>query len=196
MKGTNSGCSCAPIVTPYIYTGDPTWLDTQQTILGSMMKLGSLPMSAMAAKPTCLSDGAPWFSPSAWCDCGVSSKYPTMSGKSGSAACSYSVLPTAMITPVSNGVAPTNVPGQNGLPACAYVAFVSPTAWSLADVYPSFVSYPDGQACPNANYCNCDGIAVKPLPAVVNGVTTSNCNGISIQVSLPQIHVNVISNPP
>lgn len=86
------------------------------------MKLGSLPMSVMTAKPTCLSDGAAWFSPTAWCDCGVSAKYPTISGQSGSSACSYSKLPSALITPVSTGAAPTNIPGQNGVPDCAHAS--------------------------------------------------------------------------
>ncbi len=163
VSGKKSGCKCAPVVTPYVYIGDSSWLNQQQTILSSMMSRGSLPLSPSAVKPTCMSDGAPWYKPTDWCRCGPTAKYPTISGASGSAACAYTTLPTQQISPVSiPGAAPTNIPGLNGLPGCGMVL-------------PG-----DGQACGDSKYCNCGGIAVKPVQAVISGTTTSNCD-ISIQ---------------
>ena len=114
-------------------------------------------LSASSASTTsldCMADGAPWFSPTrwvtlldnsekslltsytnSWCDCGTSSTYPTLSPADGAttANCAYTTVPTAMITPVSTSAAPTNIPGEGGIPGCAIVV------------------YPDGQACGNAN---------------------------------------------
>ncbi|MCJ1278252.1 hypothetical protein MMC21_006067 [Puttea exsequens] len=137
-----SSCSCAAINTPVIDSFfAPTWLDNQQKIFSSMFALGALPMGVQgAAKPTCLSDGAPWFSPPSWCNCHVatatatgatstSGQYPAIAGKTGSAACALPTLPSKAITPRQASAAPTNIPGVNNLPGCAYV---SPVIESLA----------------------------------------------------------------
>lgn len=112
--------------------------------------------SASATSLNCMADGAPWFSPTrlvplldnfnksllisythSWCDCGTSSTYPTLSPTDGAttANCAYTTIHTAMITPVSTSAAPTNIPGEGGVPGCAAVI------------------YPDEQACP---YANCE----------------------------------------
>ena len=70
-----------------------------------------------------------------FCDCGASATYPTLPAVAGqtTANCAYTVLPASQITPVSTAAAPTNIPGEGGVPGCAAVI------------------YPDDQACPNAN---------------------------------------------
>ncbi len=98
------------------------------------------------AAPNCLADGAPWFLPTSWCDCGVSATYPTIPPSSGvtasSANCAYTVLPTATINPTSNtnSAAPTNVPGQNGVSGCAY-----------------YLAADQGLPSGTPNYCFCGG---------------------------------------
>jgi hypothetical protein len=70
--------------------------------------------------PDCLADGPPWYSPTSWCDCGPGSTYPTLPVTSGStiANCAYTSLPASTIQPASTSAAPTNIPGQGGIPAC------------------------------------------------------------------------------
>ena len=103
----------------------PSNLLAAQSNLASMSSIVDSYTTSMAA-PNCMADGAPWFLPTSWCDCGVSATYPTIPPSSGvtvsSANCAYTVLPTATIKPTSNTkvAAPTNVPGQNGLSGCAY----------------------------------------------------------------------------
>ena len=105
-------------------------------------------------KPTCMSDGAPWMSPTAFCDCGPSATYPTLS-LAGSvtdkdAICSYTSLdPSKTIQPITTTSPPTNIPGVGGVPGCAAVV------WG-----------PDHLDCPYAsgiNYCNCGGTFAPPL---------------------------------
>ena len=133
---------------------DATHWVTLSASSGAISGTSSPPSSAPATSLSCMADGAPWFSPTrwvpllnnfkkslltsytdSWCDCGTSSTYPTLSPADGAttANCAYTIIPTAMITPVSTSAAPTNIPGEGGVPACAIVV------------------YPDGQACPNAN---------------------------------------------
>ena len=118
--------------------------------------------SALASTPLpdCMADGAPWYSPTSWCDCGASAKYPTLPPTSGmsTANCDYTALPSATINPVSVSAAPTNIPGENGLPGCNYIL------------------YPDGQGCPYANYCDCGGTNVGLLTATVSGTASLNCD--------------------
>ena len=106
------------------------------------------------ATPTCLADGAPWYSPTSWCDCGPSSTYATLSPTAGatSANCAYTSLPASTIRPVSTGTAPTNTPGQGGLPGCAAV-----------------VSVPGTSA-----YCNCGGTPAPTLKPTSSGLM--NCD--------------------
>ena len=89
---------------------------------------------------TCMADGAPWYSPTSWCECQISSTIasfdlPSPAPSGADNKCVYSNTPTKTITPKSTSAAPTNIPGQGGVPGCAYVL------------------YPDGQACP---YANCE----------------------------------------
>lgn len=101
--------------------------------------------TSMAA-PKCMADGAPWYQPTSWCDCGSSAKYPTIPPSSGatdsSANCAYTVLPTATINPTSNTAAPapTNVPGQNGVSGCAY-----------------YIAANQGLPAGSPDYCSCGG---------------------------------------
>lgn len=76
-----------------------------------------------SSNPACMADGTPWYSPTNWCDCGPSSTYaalPESSGASG-ANCAYASLPMTTIQPISTSAAPTNIPGQGGVPGCAAV---------------------------------------------------------------------------
>ena len=72
---------------------------------------------------TCMADGAPWYSPTSWCDWGSSSIYPILCAMSGitSDHCAYSTLPISKIKPTSTMAAPTNIPGLGGIPGCAAV---------------------------------------------------------------------------
>ena len=116
--------------------------------------------------PDCMADGAPWYSPTSWCDCatsGTNLAFPTLppsSGTTGSSAnCAYTYLdPSQTIKPVSVSAAPTNIPGMNGVPGCAYVM------------------QGDGQGCPNVDYCNCGGTYVGFLTTTVSGTMSRNCD--------------------
>ncbi|KAL8773088.1 MAG: hypothetical protein Q9194_004424 [Teloschistes cf. exilis] len=73
---------------------------------------------------------------------------------------------------------PTNVPGQNGIPGCAYVI------------------YPDGQDCINANYCNCGGTPAPLLTSTVGGKVTTNCNYKTVPTShCPKPTTTVAAEP-
>ena len=110
--------------------------------------------TSSTATPTCMADGAPWYSPTSWCDCGPSSTYPTLSPTAGatSANCAYTSLPASTLQPVSTGTAPTNIPGENGVPGCAAV-----------------VSVPGTSA-----YCNCGGTPAPTLQPTSAGLM--NCD--------------------
>ena len=128
------------------------------------------------ATPTCLADGAPWYSPTSWCDCGPSSTYATLSPTAGatSANCAYTSLPASTIRPVSTGTAPTNIPGQGGLPGCAAVVSVSGTS----------------------AYCNCGGTPAPTLKPTSSGLM--NCD-YTIQPTSsynPAIPPSAKSSPP
>ena len=135
---------------------DATHWVTLSASSGATSGASSPTSSIPAISLDCMADGAPWFSPTrlvplldnfnkslltlythSWCDCGTSSTYPTLSPTDGATTpnCAYTTVPTAMITPVSTSAAPTNIPGEGGVPGCAAVI------------------YPDGQACP---YANCE----------------------------------------
>lgn len=103
--------------------------------------------------PDCMADGAPWYSPTSWCDCGATAKYPTLPPVSGqtSANCAYTQLPDSTINPISISAAPTNIPGVNGVPGCAAV-----------------VSVPGTSA-----YCNCGG---TPAPTLSTTNSYINCD--------------------
>lgn len=121
-SGTLSGCSCAPLMTPFIYTGDASWLTAQQTLLSAVVKLEPVYPSS---KPTCTYNGANWFAPPKWCECTgpsiTSGLYPTLSAPANATIvnCDYSTLPASTIKAVTTTPAPTNIPGENGIPACA-----------------------------------------------------------------------------
>lgn len=165
-SGTVSGCSCAPVITPYFNYGNASWLTIQQALLASIVDLGAL----YPPRPTCTYDGAPWMSPTGWCECFLSTSssslltFPTLPPSTGLTTttitpnCNYKILPAETINPITTTPAPTNIPGENGIPACA------------------FVSYPDETACTLANYCNCDGIGVRFLTLTVDGQTVTNCD--------------------
>ena len=122
-SGTRSGCTCLPLVTPYVYTGDASWLAAQQTILSAAMKLGPL---STTPEPTCTYDGVDWMEPPKWCECGPPFTppgpytYSTLSASANATTvnCNYSVLPASTIKPVTTSPAPTNIPGENGLSPC------------------------------------------------------------------------------
>lgn len=114
----------------------------------------SAPLTSIVPNPTCMADGAPWYSPTSWCDCGPSSTYPTLSATSGAttANCAYASLPASTIQPVSTSAAPTNIPGQGGIPGCAAVV---PTSGTSA-------------------YCNCGGTPAPTLSPISSGLL--NCD--------------------
>lgn len=122
-SGTRSGCTCLPLVTPYIYTGDASWLAAQQSLISAAMKLGPV---YPTPKPTCTYDGAYWMEPPKWCECGPPFtppgpySYPTLSASANATTvnCNYSVLPASTIKPFTITPAPTNIPGENGLSPC------------------------------------------------------------------------------
>ncbi|KAL9637154.1 MAG: hypothetical protein Q9164_002378 [Protoblastenia rupestris] len=157
--GEKSNCACAPLVTPFVNSVDAEWLIGQQKVIGSLVSAGSNPSDA---KPTCMADGAPWMDPEDYCRCGKDGIYPTIpppsDAKVTTVDCAYSTLdPSKKITPTSKEAAPTNIPGKNGVPGCAPVI------------------YPNGQACVDANYCNCGGTPVPFLTETIDGTTTTNC---------------------
>lgn len=111
-------------------------------------------ITTQAAVLSCMADGAPWYSPTSWCDCGASATYPTLPASPGvtSANCDYSSFPASQLTPRSTGTAPTNVPGQGGVPGCAGV-----------------VAAPGTSA-----YCNCGGTPAPTLEPTSSGLI--NCD--------------------
>ena len=149
----------------------------------SASKSNRSPSTSVATKttptPDCMADGAPWYSPTSWCDCatsGTNSAFPTLppsSGVTGSSAnCAYTSLdPSKTIKPVSVSAAPTNIPGMNGVPGCAPVL------------------QGDGQGCPNVDYCNCGGTYVDFLTATVSGTMSRNCD-----VKFPCISKELLSD--
>ena len=132
-------------------------------------KAGSTPAKTTPV-PTCVADGAPWYSPTSWCDCGASATYPTLSASAGakSANCAYTSLPASQLTPHSTSAAPTNVPGIGGVPGCAAV-----------------VSVPGTSA-----YCNCGGTPAPTLKPTASDLM--NCD-YTIQ---PTSSYNPAINPP
>lgn len=122
---------------------------------------------APTATPRCMADGAPWMSPTSYCDCGPSATYPTLppisiSGRTATttaANCAYTVLPSSTIKPVSIANAPTNIPGVGGVPGCHYEL--------AAD---------QGLPSGSLNFCNCGGIIASLLTTTVSGTTSLNCN--------------------
>ena len=113
--------------------------------------------TASVASPDCMPDGAPWFSPTSWCDCG-SATYAPLGVTSSQANCAFSELPSSTINPVTTTAAPTNIPGQNGLPGCNYV---------LAG---------DEQGCAGVDYCDCGGTYTRLHTASISGTASYNCD--------------------
>lgn len=121
-------------------------------------------------------DGAPWLSPTSFCDFG-SVTYPTVSFPStaskSSHLCAYTSLdPASAITPKTTGVIPTDRPGYGGLPGCAAVIFG-----------------PAHQECPYGTdgWCNCGGTVVPPLAPTKAGFI--NC-AITVQPTVSNCPVN------
>ncbi|THC92373.1 hypothetical protein EYZ11_008163 [Aspergillus tanneri] len=112
-----------------------------------------LTVSVSATTPSCMADGAPWFSPSSWCYCGPSSTYPTLLATSNAttANCAYTSLPASTIQPVTISAPPMNIPGKYGVPGCAAVASS------------------DGKSA----YCNCGGTPAPTLSPTADGLL--NC---------------------
>lgn len=91
-----------------------------KTTLVTMTAASSTQQQSSA--PSCMADGAAWYSPSSWCRCGGST-YATLSATSGDkdGLCAYKTLPSKTISPVTTSAPPTNVPGMNGVPGCRAV---------------------------------------------------------------------------
>ncbi|KAL9099853.1 MAG: hypothetical protein Q9163_004701 [Psora crenata] len=131
-----------------------------------------------APLPDCMADGAPWYSPTSWCDCGTG-KYPTLppvsSVTTSLANCNYTSLDTSeTINPISTSAAPTNIPGLGGIPGCNYVL------------------QGDEQGCANVDYCNCGGTYVGLLTTIVSGTTSKNCD-YTIQPTANDCPINTAS---
>ena len=117
--------------------------------------------SAPGPKPTCMADGAPWMSPTSYCDCGASAHYPTLPPKSGvtTANCDYTTLPASTIKPVSTGTAPTTIPGVGGVPACNLE-----------------IASEQGLPPGSHNFCDCGGVTAPVLVTTTAGTASSNCD--------------------
>ena len=166
---TGSGVgSDSPTTSADVTTGN---VSLSSHTVATFASTGNGPLSSTLATkttpaPVCLADGAPWYSPTSWCDCatsGTNSAFPTLPPSSdatdSSANCAYTFLdPAQIIKPVSVRPAPTNIPGINGIPGCAIVL------------------QGDGQGCPNVDYCNCGGTYVDFLTATISGTTTRDCD--------------------
>ena len=165
------GTTIAPGAAAVTIDGKPVGADPEGDLYVGSAEVMSAPPSATftGPTPTCLADGAPWFSPTSWCDCGASATYAAMSVSTGitgdassSAMCAYTSLPTSTIQPISTTAAPTNIPGKGGLPGCAAVV------WGPAHM-----------DCPYAsgiNYCNCGGTFAPPLTTSGVSASTINCD--------------------
>lgn len=132
-------------------TGSPTPQGTGSSVPGSPtgsspVKTSSIAHTVDQTTPSCFADGAAWFSPTSWCNCGLDSTYTTLSTTSGptEANCAYMTLPESGIHPIMTSAAPTIVPGTNGVPGCAAIVASGGTS----------------------AYCNCGG-TVPWLPLFV-----------------------------
>lgn len=101
--------------------------------------------------------------------------FPTLPFSSGatdsSANCQYTSLdPSKTITPLSVSAAPSNIPGENGLPGCALVL------------------EGDGQGCPSVDYCNCGGTYVGFLTATFSGTASRNCDVSAIYFAMTRLN--------
>ncbi|KAK0506986.1 hypothetical protein JMJ35_010686 [Cladonia borealis] len=118
-------------------------------------------VNTTALLPDCMADGAPWYSPTSWCDCGPG-KYPTTpvsNATTSSANSNYTSLDTSKtINPISTSAAPTTIPNVGGIPGCHYVP------------------QGDEQGCANVDYCNCAVTYVGLLTTIVSGKTSQKCD--------------------
>lgn len=116
---------------------------------------------APTATPHCIADGAPWMSPTSFCDCGRSATYPTLPSirSATTANCDYTVLPASTIKPISTSSAPTNIPGKGGVPGCNLEL--------AAD---------QGLPSGSSDFCNCGGVTASVLVTTFSGTMSSNCD--------------------
>ncbi|KAL8673195.1 MAG: hypothetical protein Q9168_002387 [Polycauliona sp. 1 TL-2023] len=162
------------------FTPTPAKTGTKKTEdMFSSMTSSLRTVATTAASMRCIADGAAWFSPTRWCDCGPSATYATLptSAQDSNDECAYTAFPATQITPISTGTKPTNIPGVGGLPGCAPVM------------------YPNGQQCPYTDYCNCGGTPVPYLTSTISGTVTSDCN-YSIQPTASDCPAPTTTPPP
>ena len=145
----------------HIGTNSATGTGNKATTSGTETGHKSTITSAPGPKPTCMADGAPWMSPTSYCDCGASAHYPTLPPKSGAttANCDYTTLPASTIKPVSTGTAPTNKPGTGGVPGCALE-----------------IASEQGLPPGSHNFCDCGGVTAPVLVTTTAGTASSNCD--------------------
>ena len=148
--GTGHKTTTSPSGTGHKATTSPTGTGHKSTIT-----------SAPGPKPTCMADGAPWMSPTSYCDCGASAVYPTLPPKNGvtTANCDYKTLPASTIKPISTGTAPTNKPGVGGVPACHLE-----------------IASEQGLPPGSHNFCDCGGVTAPVLVTTTAGTASSNCD--------------------
>lgn len=146
---TSSGCSKVMGWSSFSVGPALTLPTISANATSTQPKTTSRSLSSASAKPTCMADGASWYSPTSWCDCGPTGRYSTLKPTAGAttANCAYVSLPSTTIKPVATASEPTNVPGMNGLGACQGI-----------------VSSPGTSA-----YCDCNG-----TPAATLKPTSSN----------------------
>lgn len=134
-------------------TGPTSSVPVETSVGSSTLSSASATIKSSTSVPDCLADGAPWYSPTSWCDCGLSSTYPTLPVTPGAttANCAYTSLPVSTIQPARTSAAPTNIPGQGGISACVAVASSKETS----------------------AYCNCGGTFAPTLNPTASGLL--NC---------------------
>ena len=137
---------------------------TQSTKMPQSTKTMAKSNATTTSLPNCMADGAPWYSPTTWCDCGPSMTFPTIAFASNATSptpsnCAYQSLdPSKTIHPISTSAPPTNIPGQGGLPQCVYV-----------------LAAPDN-GCPGADYCDCGGTYTGLMTTTISYTVSANCN--------------------
>lgn len=159
---------------------------TRSTTKPQSTKVTNGSMSTTTFHPSCSPDSAPWYSPTAWCECGPSLTYPTIAFASNATSttllnCAYQSLdPSKTIHPTSTGPVPTNAPGEGGLSQCAYV-LAGPNI-----------------GCSGVDYCDCGGTYVGLTTTTISSTVNSNC-GYTIQPTAddcptPPSHVTATSS--
>ncbi|KAL9130925.1 MAG: hypothetical protein Q9217_001028, partial [Psora testacea] len=154
VSSSNSRASSPPS------SGSASTLKPTSSAGGSSSNSPASTSASSTPPPDCMADGAPWMSPTSYCNCGPSATYETISPTDGasSANCAYTTLPSSTIKPVTTSSIPTNIPGVGGVPGCRYALAANE-------------GLPEG----SKNFCNCGGVTASLLTTTISGTSTRNC---------------------